>query len=783
MMAWFSILAQSGGSWLDSLLGLQRASITDARATLGWRFPLPLWVWIIIIIAALLIASWSYRHLLGSRMARSVLTTVRAVLILFVAMLLAGPILVIARERIEPDWLLVLVDRSASMRIRDMRAGDDAKPLSRDEALRSVLRDNAELFGPEQLGRDRQIGWYGFDDAIYGLDPEAMPDADGRGTALRTAIEQALGRAAGHPVSGVVLLTDGRSPQSTGADLLRRLNKQAAPVFAVPLGSSEAAIDLSITQVDAPDKAFINDIVPVTVYLGRYPQDTPVDPQRVKVRLIDPATARVLDEQTAEAGIDQPVRLTTESTIVGPTTWRVEVSYDDPSRTELITDNNDRAVAIELIDRALRVLYVEGYPRWDYRYLKSMLLREQSIESSVLLLSADAEFAQEGEMAITRFPKEADELKPYDVIVIGDVPADYFTQEQLALIHEQVSTHGAGLLWIGGAQFMPRDYDATSLAGLFPMRKPGAVEPHAAAPSGFNVKPTLLAEASNLLRLRDSGVSASEAWPEQLPPLRWAQNVGELKPTAEVLATAEDADGNKVNIITRMNYGMGQVIYVATDDTWRWRYGRGELFFEQAWTQLVRSLGRGRVQQDNQRVRMNLSNRRAGVDQAVVVSLTIDDPLLLKRQLPRIAVAVTRSGDDAAAPLETLELRPVGGGSDVSRYETIWRPSHSGALVLRVVEPALDDLGVTQSIDVVRPDDEWRHAAPDHERLAHLAIQTGGAVLSLDQLDTLRNLVPNRAQRTPDDLREPLWNSWLSLVVVLMLLTIEWVCRKVIRLA
>lgn len=770
------------GNIFDALLGLQEASFADARATLGWRQPMPMWVWVLIAIAAGAYAAWSYRHLIGSRAARTALAAVRTLLILLIVVLLAGPVLVIARERVEPDVLLMLVDRSASMRIRDMP--DAGEPISRDAALRRALQDHADLFTADRLGRDREIAWLGFDDAVYNIEPGTPPDADGRGTALRTAIEQALRRAGGRPVAGVVLLTDGRSPQTTGADVLRMLNQQAAPVFVVPFGSPTAALDLSVAQVDAPDRAFVNDIVPVTVHLSRYPDDADVDPSRVKVRLVDPNTGRVLDERSAEGGIDEPIRLTTESTLVGPVTWRVEVSYDDPSRVELITDNNDREIDLELIDRPLRVLYVEGYPRWEYRYLKNMLLREKSIESSVLLLSADREFAQEGELAITRFPNSPEEIKPYDVIIIGDVPADYFTQDQLAMIGEQVSAQGAGLLWIGGAQYTPRTYDATDLAGLLPMRRPATVESQPAGDVGLALRPTAYAQSANILRLRDPDVTGEQDWPDSLPPLRWAQNLGELKPSTEVLATAAGPEGGAVNLITRMNYGTGRIIYVATDETWRWRYGRGELFFEQAWTQLVRTLGRSRVQQDNQRVRMNLSNRRVGVDQAVVVTLRIDDPLLLKRQLPRIAVAVTRAGDAAATPLETIELRAKPSTSgDVRDYETIWRPSHSGALVLRVVEPALVDLGVTQTMDVVRPDDEMRHAAPDHDRLAHLARQTSGAVIEPANLDLLAKLAPNRAQRTPDDLREPLWDSWLSLIVFLTLLTAEWICRKFIRLA
>jgi hypothetical protein len=131
---------------------------------------------------------------------------------------------------------------------------------------------------------------------------------------------------------------------------------------------------------------------------------------------------------------------------------------------------------------------------------------------------------------------------------------------------------------------------------------------------------------------------------------------------------------------------------------------------------------------------------------------------------------VTPDGDAA-----TLE--------DAREYRALWRPAVSGKLVLRVVEPALDDLDIHQGIEVVRPDDELRHPLPDHERLRHLAEQTGGATVALDELDELQRLVPNRARRTPNDIREPLWDSYLALGLVLVLLTAEWIGRKMVRLA
>ncbi|MCC7191379.1 MAG: hypothetical protein IT444_01240 [Phycisphaeraceae bacterium] len=823
-------------SILDWLLGLHRVSWSDPRAAIGWRYAMPLWGWLLILAVSALIAGWSYRRLLGPRWARIALGVLRTALIVLLVAFLLGPMLVVNQELVEQDSLLVLVDESASMRIRDMEgtAGDressDASSLiSREEALRQALTRHADLFGDQKLGKDRRIVWLGFNSNTFEINPLAapttQPDDQRQTTALRTAIEQALQRAAGQPVSGLIVMSDGRSPQSTGGTLVRRLQQQAVNVFAVPLGANQTPLDLAVGQVDAPRKAFINDPVPVTVYLDHYPTEVRVDPARVRVRLIDEVTNKTLDEQQlVDDLLREPVRLSAVSAVVGPVKWKVEVSYDgrtattapvnraasassqmepaagvrDISRGELILENNHRELALELVDQPLGVLYVEGYPRWEYRYLKNMLVREKSVRSSMMLISADRDFAQEGQLPITRLPATMEEIKPYDVIVIGDVPSTYFSPEQLRLIADHVSARGAGLLWIGGEYDTPRSYEGTPLAALLPMCSPGSVSRIDPSLGPISMCPTKLAEALQVLRLRSnttelSGPTPPQTWPAGLPPHFWAQNLGELKTSAEVLATSNPLAGRSFPLVTRLRYGAGQVVYVATDESWRWRAGRGELYFEQFWMQLVRMLGRGRLQQGAGRAVLTASDRRAELDQPVVVTVRLQDELLSQREMSRIRVAVIRQ-EDAAQPgggrdraVEQLELLPLPTSSESPAtggkvFQAVWHPASAGAMMLRVVEPTLDDLNLTQEVEVIRADDELRQPAPDRERLAMLAAATGGKVVPLDRLDELENLIPNRARRTPNDIREPLWNSYLALFAIVTLISAEWIGRKMIRL-
>jgi hypothetical protein len=201
-------------------------------------------------------------------------------------------------------------------------------------------------------------------------------------------------------------------------------------------------------------------------------------------------------------------------------------------------------------------------------------------------------------------------------------------------------------------------------------------------------------------------------------------------------------------------------------------------------------LGRGRIQAEFGRARFSVSHRLAKTQQPVVVELELLDPSLTLRDPSRLTVSVHRASDPQGDPVEELELLPMNDpqadtpqGVMKLTYRAVWRPSLAGAMVLSVSNPALSDLGLTRTLNVEAPDDEMLNPRTDHRRLVELSKQTGGEAVPLDELDRLLRLVPNRARITPTDIREPLWASAAAMGLVLMLLFIEWVIRRAIRLA
>ncbi|MFI4916695.1 MAG: hypothetical protein ACIAS6_09360, partial [Phycisphaerales bacterium JB060] len=601
-----------------------------------------------------------------------------------------------------------------------------------------------------------------------------------------------LTRAAARPLSAVVVLSDGRSIDEPGAAAVRRLVGERVPVHVVPLGSPRAATDVAIDQAVAPEAAFAGDQAPVRVRLDRR---GPAAGSAGVLELVDRTSGEVIDRVRIEAGDPRWEQDAAEATLVageleaGEANWRVRYVPDEP---DLLVENDSADLRVRVVDRPLRVLYVDGSPRWERRYLTSMLLREPSVRSSSLLLAARRSFIEEGNVTIG-FPPTSDEgWAEYDVVVLGDVRSGLFSNEQLDQLREHVASRGAGLLWVGGTSHTPASWRGTPLEDLLPFRMDqGAGVSDISQP--VVLERTASGERLGVLRLDET----LTGWPSYLSDpatgwnrLWWSQRIDEsaLKPTAEVLARFVPAEsGASTPAVLTMPYGSGRVVYVATDELWRYRYGRGEALFERFYLPLVRMQARGRLARTGAEAALSVSPRPALVERPARVEVRLLDQSLVDRRLPAVRARVRPMGEgsqDAAPQSLTLGIEDTGARRALSQgYAASWLPTEPGVYEIIVDEPLLAPLGLRIEVEVLADSDELRDPMADHELLASLAERTGGRVLGVDTLDELPDVLPRREVVIAGQPQiEPLWDRPIVLVVLLVLLAMEWVGRRLIRL-
>lgn len=789
---------------LNGLFGLGGSGLGfgDEGVSFGLVREVPGWAWLVLGMGAWALCWWSYHRLAGPRPMRTALGVARWTTIMLLLLLAAGPRLIRPNDRVEQDWVAVLLDRSQSMTIAD--AGDGR---TRDGQLRDGLALHDETFA--QMATERRLLWLGFDASAYelsrnGVEDLAVPELAepaGPRTRLGAALDEALRQTAARRLAGVVVLSDGRSSDDVSRAALARIAGEGVGVVVVPLGLENPPGDLAIGEVLTPSEAFTGDAVPVRVRLDRLGEGT--TPSGT-VQLIDERTNLVLAEQPiggdgSEASDDRSreILLSVRPEQPESARWAVRLVLDEP---DLIPENDRQSVTLELIDRPLRVAYFDGSPRWEYRYLKNLLLREGSIRSSSLLLAAGRRFVQEGEEPLTRLPATLEDWAEFDVIVIGDVRAELFGTGQLESLRRHVAERGAGLLWVAGPRSTPHGWRQSPLEDLLPFR----LDPRGGTMPRWDQPVTVMpGDAAASLGVLGGSLAS---WPDDVADpssgwslLRYAQLIAldALKPTAEVVAWVQPLTGDPDDarpLALTMRYGAGQVGFVGTDETWRWRYGRGEQLPERFWVPLVRSLGRQSVGRLDRSASLAVVPSRGVAQQSLRIELRVFDPSLVGG-LSGTARAIVRDEADRTIRAEVpLTLEDAGGGAgtgggggaSVAKLSAAWTPSEPGRFSIEIDDPRLAGLGLKTEVDVFAPNDERQAPEADHALLARLAAAAGerGTIATADGLGEALARLPRfeRVLEGEPEIRT-LWDRPIALILLVLLLGFEWVGRRLISLS
>lgn len=832
----FFILAQSQPAqptrgWFDWLFSLRTLSGSAEGVELQFANAIPAWAAILIAAALAVAAFWSYAKLDVPTRWRRVLAVLRWCSLLVLALLVAMPQLVRPNERVEKDVVLVMVDRSASMLVPD--AGTTGATTTRDQQAASLLDALAPSL--KDLAANRRVALRGFGASSFelpiapaqtgktGLSPKLDAPTAQR-TNLAASLSQGLQSLAGDPLAGIIVLSDGRSSDVPSAALLEQLKERAAPILAIPLGSEIATPDLALTNVASPSAAFVGDIVPVqaVVELLGASEETLLSGVALSgtVELLD-ASGAVLDSidlnamtpasgsrarpTTSAAGNPAvAVTLASRALLEGRQVWSLRLT---PKGPDLSASNNSQAITVDLAPSTMRVAYFDGYPRWEYRYLKNLLVREAGVQSTVTLLSADRRSIQEGNVPLDSMPITASDWSRFDVVILGDLRPGLFTPEQLTGLRSAISERGVGLLWIAGPAFTPTAWAGTALGDVLPISLGDSASSSQSVP--LYAGPVLLAPgpAAPALGVMQLGDTAGDAWPSVLQDktlnwnqLRWAQRIDAsmLKPAAEALALArpldEDARAATPLFIT-MRYGSGRIVYAGTDETWRFRYARGETLTERIWVPLVRLLAKGSFARLGKPATLEASPTQALANQPVRVTVRVLDQTLLDANPQSVNVQLRENADDISqtnAPATTLTLLPSTSrlsqlGEPIT-FSSTFVPEQPGLVRITSNDPLLADLALEARVEVSLPEDELRRPQADHALLASLAAHTSGRVLTPSDILAgkvqLADLLPNRERRTlttPDI--ETLWDKPFPWIVLISLLAAEWLIRRLVRLS
>ncbi len=773
-------------------------------------------VCLLLLIASFAFSGWIYkkeRHNASIQM-RVFLAIIRGMLLVIALLVLFEPVIAVEQAEQRRGVVVVMVDESRSMSIRDRLAtpehvkrlkdalgdgflmdvegvGKPAERLSRAELETLSRMDVAKWLLVDQKlnliprlrdkGRDKI---YRFSDRIFprrGEEEEVVVPADvkaeGNVTALGRCVRMAINDLKGIPICAIIVLSDGRSNAGESAASAATYAKtKGIPVFTVALGNSEEPRDVELSGVEGPEVVSVRDYVNIEAFVS----SKGYEGRKVTVTLTEEDEEVAHQDLVLEAGgVRQRVKLRFKPEKSGEHIYAVKVTH---LPDELLEENNSDVMRIRVIEEKIRVLYVEGTPRWEYRYLKNALIRDQAMEAAVILWRDLKGYFREGSIEIDTFPEAIEELAKFDVVIMGEIPAEAFTEDQFEVLKKFVSEHAGGLMMVSGGRYSPFSFVNTPIADMLPVVI-GSDMPDTgdmALSGGFRLELTDAGKVHDVCKLNPAGGQANmEIW-QSLPPLFWCYPVKRAKAAATVLAVhpIEQADNDKkLPVIATHFYGSGRVMFVGADSLWRWRWGTGDRYFYRFYSQAIQYLAQGKLYGGQKRFSLSFDSSEVAVGENVRMRARVLDRDFRAVELESVEVFIDVEG------LETrqVELKALPGTP--GHFEGEFLPPTQGSYVCRAASPGEAETEVG-SFEVRMPRREFADPRMDEVTLKALAegAAPGGAFLRIDELADLPDRVQSRDEDIFTETEIVLWDSWRLLLFFTLLITLEWGLRRWCRM-
>jgi len=576
-------------NWFEKIFNVSPDMLREGQLTFVGRLSPQV---LFLALPLLVVGVWLAYRLVAGRVTtkawRTVLALRLALMVVFL-FLLADPAMRWMHGRQEV-FTAVLVDTSRSMAIADVETGHGAA-LSRIDAARQLLLGNGA--GNEGLLKalkgNGKVLLYGFDENVKRITSIDQMKADGQFTNIFRGIRDMETELRGMPLASVVLITDGgRNTGGTTADAAGILAARGVPLYPVGVGNQTPPNDYEVVSVIAPKRVRRDSEVElqVTVRHTGYKEPFELSISRGQTTI----TSRKI-EPNANTDLEQ-VKMVFTPDQEGTATYHIAIA---PGKDEKNTDNNAKDIDIEIRDDRLPVLYVEGSPRLEYRFLRRALFHDPDFRVVGLLRLGDNRFyvqgANDNEAFLAKgFPTTVEQLNQFQAVILGDIEASYFTPDQLKLLQEFVRTRGGGLLMLGGVNsFGLGQYANTPIADMLPMQITGNDGPY----SDEQYKARVMQNIGThpVMRLSLDPEANRVLW-SQAPPLVGITPVAGVKPGALTLLTRE-SDSKPVFAV--QNYGEGRVAAFTSGGSWYWRVSvpSSVEFYEKFWKQLTRWLAVG----------------------------------------------------------------------------------------------------------------------------------------------------------------------------------------------
>ncbi|NIR46163.1 MAG: hypothetical protein GWN99_17180 [Gemmatimonadetes bacterium] len=738
------------------------------RGELAFGAPGPVTVFALLGVVALGLVIFAYsRARTRTRRDLAVLTVLRVSALAILLFCLARPMLLLPTVVPQRNFLGIVIDDSRSMSIADRDDTPRADFARRqfagpDSALRAAL---AERF---------MLRFFRFANTTERLDDPGALIGSGGATDIAQALDAARRELAAVPLAGLVLLTDGAdNTESSLTETLLALRAAGVPVYTVGLGRERFDRDIQVSRVETPrsvlkGSALVVDLIVEQTGFGR---------ENVRVDVEDDgriiASQEIRLPEDGESGTVR-VRFTAEET--GPRLFRFVIA---PQPGELVTQNNAREALVVVEDTRQKILYLEGEPRYELKFLRRAVEDDENVHVVALQRTAENKFLRLGvddpEELAAGFPRTRRELFAYRGLILGSVEASFFTHDQLTMIEEFVGQRGGGLLALGGRSALERGgYQGTAVADVLPV----VLSPVDATPESFvaelDVETTRAGRTHPSVQLVPDLEESARRWTE-LPAVTAVNWIVEAKPGASILLTGDaDAVDEPLIVLAYQRYGRGKALALPVQDTWIWQMHADmpldDLTHETFWRQLLRWL----VSYVPDPVSVTMSRDRVGPSQPVTVTAEVrDDTYLNVNAAEVVARVIAPSGAER-------ELRLDWAVDSDGLYSANFAPVENGLHRVEVTAAKGGDyLGEGQTyVESAELPTEYFDAEMRAPLLREIAEGTGGRFYTPETVSRLPEDVSFTDSGTTIIEERDLWDMPIIFIALLALVGAEWGYRR-----
>ena len=660
--------------------------------------------------------------------------------------------------RADQNLVAVLVDTSRSM------------GLAEDEQTRLEKATAALGTGLiEEIRKKFQVRLYGFAGQLERLESVETIAAEGNSSRIGQAVASVLRESAALPLGAVIVFTDG-SDNSGNFDrrAVAEIRRRNVPVHTVGIGRTKIPGDIELADVSVSPRALPHSRLAAQVgirHSGEGDQTT-----RLSVR----DGSRVLASKQIALPRGQTVHTESVDFDAGEAGIRNLTFQLEPLPGETLAGNNALSRVIEVPRARRKILYVEGEPRWEYKFLRRAIRDDANVQLVTMLRTSPNKFYRQGvdtddELA-KGFPSRAEELFSYHGLVIGSIEAAFFTPAQQEAIKEFVNRRGGKLLMLGGRRGLgDGGWGASKVADVLPVRLPeGSTETFTRERA--QVEPTTQGRDSLICRLHDDPAENLRQW-RDLPPVADYQRLGDLKPGAVPLLNLVAAE-RSMPFLVLQNYGRGKSMVLASGGTWLWkmRLPHDDSRHHTFWRQLLRSLVAGTPGP------VSLTTDRTLYADNSQVKLRAE--VRTKAHRPTNSATVTATLTPELGDPLSLELHPSPDEEGI--YEAELTVASPGSYRVEATAHLGDTTLGSDTRHFRREDGVAENFRPEQNRelLEKLAEQTGGRYWTLDEVSGLPDEIRfSQAGITSREIMD-LWDMPVLFILLLSLRAAEWLLRR-----